>query len=81
MKQIDMFEPFIPEHKFDSGLIQNFYKVLFEEREDKTVQYDCIIFSMTLHHIQNPLEVIAECKKVLKKGGYFFIRECICETE
>lgn len=36
---------------------------------------DCVYISGAMHHFQSPVEVIKNCKKVLKKNGIFIICE------
>lgn len=37
--------------------------------------FDIIVTSMTLHHIQNPNDFFAKCKKALKPNGYLCISD------
>lgn len=53
-----MFEPYVKELKYETpGIIQNFYTIPFDKRQNKN-KYSCFILMAALHHIQNPSEVM-----------------------
>lgn len=44
-------------------------KVLVGGRLPKMEKPDCVLMLAVLEHLENPEEILAECRKILKKGG------------
>lgn len=43
--------------------------------------FDTVCISYSIHHLENPKQVLEEIKRVLKPGGYLIIQECVCDGD
>jgi len=51
-------------------------EIINSEAEDMPIQsasFDLIVCKDTIEHVQNPMQVLNECKRILKKNGQIFI--------
>lgn len=58
----------------------NFIQCDFQDM-DASKQYDCIIFNHSFEHMQEPRQVLAKVKKLLRTNGVCLIRIPVCECE
>ncbi len=66
-------EPNTRHHKSleDKGI--EYRGVFFPLKHDLGREFDCVFLLQVLEHMRNPLEVLLEAKKVLKKSGLIYI--------
>ena len=59
-----MFEPYVAELKVDKkyNFDTYFIKQPFDEYNNSSIKYDCIMLITALHHIMNPLAVVDKIK-------------------
>jgi len=52
------------------------YKLDFEDKS-----FDMVAISNSLHHLDNPKDVLSEMNRVLSDGGYYLIREMLSDVD
>jgi 2-polyprenyl-3-methyl-5-hydroxy-6-metoxy-1,4-benzoquinol methylase len=70
--EIDIYEP----HPSEFGLkrLKQYKNINIVDKIEK--QYDCLISTDVLEHIENPLEVLLKMIKCVKVNGYLIIANC-----
>ena len=66
--------------RFEGKPIQ-FFQMNAESLEFEDESFDTVCISHSLHHLANIDRVMAEMKRVLKKGGSFIVQEVYCDGE
>jgi ubiquinone/menaquinone biosynthesis C-methylase UbiE len=68
------------EKRFEGKAVQ-FLQMNAENLEFEDESFDTVCISHSLHHLASIDKVMAEMKRVLKKGGNFILREVYCDGE
>jgi len=66
--------------KFEGKPVQ-FFQMNAENLKFEEESFDTVCTSYSLHHLANIGKVLAEMKRVLKKGGNFILQECYCDGD
>lgn len=79
---IDISEEFVAKAKEEhQDLVARFHAMPADQLEFEEASFDTVAISNALHHMEDPVAVLREMRRVLKGRGLFVVREMKRETE